>query len=278
MISTSELLEARPVAKDPWRTVWAMYLRRHLTRRSVIVVVALANIPTIVAAVLLYLIGQGKQVGPLSGVLPGIELKLARPFVDNFLTATAILAGIVGPSSIAGGRRVGAIVFHMLRPMRRRDFVLGQWLAVSTTLCGTSLVPLVLLFLFARLVIPSQLLGALPWHDLLRVAGVGAGIAGLVGLLVVALSMHAGSTRGGVLLWLLTYFGSKFVADVLVAVRLRGPVRCLAVPDILRQGATYGLEGVPRIDGCGAWWVAGLGVLVAGSLVLLRRGGYVESR
>lgn len=258
--------------RQPWRHVFALYGARHIRRRSVIIVILLSNIPTIVAAVLLYLVGQGKQIGPLSGALPEITLKLARPFVDNFLTATAILGAIIGPPAIAGGRRVGAVLFHLIRPMTPRQYVAGHWLAVSAVLCATSLVPLLVLFLFARLVLPVDLLRALPWHAGLRIAAFGTAHALLIGLAVVAVSAAAGSSRGAFLLWVVAYFGSKMIADVLRAARVGDVVRCLSLPDALKQLATYALEGTPRFDGCGPWWMAILAAVAGGSVLMLARG------
>jgi ABC-type transport system involved in multi-copper enzyme maturation permease subunit len=249
-----------------------MYARRYLRRRSVVIVILLANIPTVVGAVLLYLIGQGKQIGPLSDALPNINMKLARPFVDNFLTATAILAAIIGPSAIAGERRAGGVVFHLIRPMTGRELLLGHWLAVSAVLCATGLVPLVALFLFGRLVLPASLLGALPWSAGLRVLGVGAVASALVGLVVIAISASAGNSRGAFLVWLLSYFGSKIAMDVLRAAKVGEVVRCLSLPDVLKQFAAYALEGTARFEGCGPWWMLVFAAIVAAAVVSLTRG------
>jgi ABC-type transport system involved in multi-copper enzyme maturation permease subunit len=249
-----------------------MYATRHIRRRSVIIVILLANIPTIVGAVLLYLIGQGKQIGPLSGSLPAINLRMARPFVDNFLTATAILGAIVGPPTIAGGRRAGAVVFHLIRPMTARQFVIGHWVAVSSVLCTVGLLPMTVLFLFARLVIPAEVVGTLPWIGVVRVMLFGVVTAAIVGLMVVAVSAVAGSSRGAFLLWLLAYFGSKLAMDVVRTAKMGDVARCISLPDMLKQLATYVLEGGSRFEGCGPWWMLVGGVVVAVSVFILSRG------
>ncbi|MBN1424827.1 hypothetical protein JXA88_09750 [Candidatus Fermentibacteria bacterium] len=267
-----EPLAETPRPRAPWRTVFSMYARRHIRRKSVIIVILLANIPTVVAAVLLYLIGQGKQIGPLSGSLPDVNLKMARPFIDNFLTASAILGAIIGPPAIAGERRAGGVLFHLLRPMTARHLVTGHWMAVSSVLCATGLVPVMALFLFARLVLPVSLLASLPWAAGLRVIGFGLGMAALIGVVVISISAVAGSSRGALMLWLLLYFGSKFAMDVLTMAKVGRIVRCLSLPDLLKQAATYILEGSPRYEGCGPWWLAAMALVVGGAIVGLLRG------
>ncbi len=234
----------------------------------------LANIPTVVGAVMLYLIGQGKIFGgPISEALPNINLGLAKPFFDSFMISTAILAALVGPSAIAGEKKLGAPLFHLLRPMNSRQFFLGHWVAVTTVLLATATIPILLLFAFARMVIPTELLMGLPWVDLFRVLAAGLSIAGFLGLAVVTFSFLMDSGRGATVIWLLAYFGSDIVGEILSGRQLGiSQAECAGLPSALQQIVLFLLMGESRFDGCGWVWMGFPIFVVVLMLIVLTRG------
>jgi hypothetical protein len=222
---------------------------------------------------MLYLIGQGKAFGgPVSEALPAITLAISRPFYDIFLGATAVLAALVAAPAVAGERKLGAPLFHVIRPMSSAQYFVGHWLAVTIVLLATSAVPMTGLFVFAQLVIPPELLEGLPWIDVTRVVSSGIFTAGLVGMAAIAFSTLSGSTRGATMIWLLAYFGSDIVAQILSSSPLRiRPAECASLPAALKQIAAILLEGKLRFAGCDYAWVGfPLFVFALGTLVLRR--------
>jgi hypothetical protein len=223
---------------------------------------------------MLYLIGQGKAFGgPVSDALPTITLAISRPFYDIFLTATAVLAALVAAPAIAGERKLGAPLFHVIRPMSSAHYFVGHWCAVTAVLLATSAVPMTGLFLFARLVIPPELLEALPWIDVVRVVAAGFITAGLIGMAAVTLSSVSGSTRGATMIWLLAYFGSDIVAQILSSSPLRiRPAECASLPAALKQLTALLQEGDLRFAGCDYAWIGFPLFIVAMAVLVLRRG------
>jgi len=251
-----------------------MYFKKHVRKKSVIIVMALANIPTVVGAVMLYLVGQGKIFGgPISEALPNINLGLAKPFFDSFMISTAILAALVGPPAIAGEKKLGAPLFHLLRPMNSRQFFLGHWVAITTILLSTATIPMLLLFVFARMVIPPELLVGLPWVALFRVLAAGLTVAGFLGLSVVTFSILMDSGRGATVIWLLAYFGSDIVAEILSGRQLGiSQAECAGFPGALQQIVQFLLMGESRFDGCGLVWMGFPVFVIVLALVVLTRG------
>jgi ABC-type transport system involved in multi-copper enzyme maturation permease subunit len=262
------------VPKSPWLPLTYLYVRKHIRRKIIIIVAILGNIPFIVAAVMLYLIGQGKAFGgPVSNALPSITLSLSRPFYDIFLAATAVLAALVAAPAVAGERKLGAPLFHVIRPMSSAHYFVGHWLAVTAVLLATSAVPMTGLFIFAQLVIPKELLEGLPWIDVIRVVASGIFTAGLIGMAAVAFSTLSGSTRGATMIWLLAYFGSDIVAEILSSSPLRiEPAACASLPAALKQIAALLMEGRMRFTGCDYTWIGFPLFVVAMAALVLRRG------
>lgn len=258
----------------PWLALFGMYFRKQIRRKSVIILLLIANIPTVVGAVFLYLMGQGKlHGGPFSEVIPTIELGLARPFVDSFLLSAAILAAVVGPAALAGERRAGATHFHIIRPMSAWEFLFGHWLVVAVILLFSTFVPLTMLFLFARLVISPELLAALPWIGLLRIMAFSFLVSGFMGLIVISLSAAGNSRRGVTMLWLLLYFGTDIMGGIARGTGLGGKfARCISVPEDLEQISSLVLENQIRHSDCGYGAVIVLGFLVLLSVLGLIRG------
>ena len=260
--------------KQPWLPMLTMYARKQIRRKSVVIMLLLANIPTIVAFVFIYLIGQGKTLGgPFADAIPAIDLALARPWIDIYFTAAAILTAIIGPGAVAGERRAGATHFHIIRPMTSWEFLFGHWLVVLSILMFVTLVPLSLIFIFAKLVLSADLLSELPWIDLVRVFGFSFGISGYMSIVVIALSSVGSSSRSVTMLWLLTFFGTNIMAGIARGTGLLGEyARLISLPDNLRQFSSLILEGKIRYEDSGYYALLVLGIVVLISLFLLWKG------
>ena len=139
-----------PLTSPLWRfTVLQRYAFKAIFKSRFLLIgyVACFFVP-LLAICFLYL-NQNASLLAMVGQKPGF-LKIDAGWFHNFLTAQAVLAGVltafVGPGLVAPDLANGALPVYLSRPFSRFEYILGKGLVLGSLIASITLFPLLTLF------------------------------------------------------------------------------------------------------------------------------------
>lgn len=239
-----------------------------LKKRRFLLLLAVSWIPALVRGVQIYIARQLPQTPDWLEVGPALFKSFLAQQVSPspFVLLVALFAGA---GAISGDLRSGALVIYLSRPISRMDYFLGKILPVFGFLLGITLLPAIVLLLFAVSMADDwSLLTKNPWLPL-SIFLYSLWAAGTFSATVLAVSSLSRSGRLAAAGFVLAALGSHFLYNVILRMMFRGAPAYLSLFASTVHVADVFFGGSSRYAGSPFVSLFTTALLVAGSIWLI---------